>query len=150
MDREETAAVLLDLLSAPDGAESINAIPLAPGASKAALVGSVLGTLAAHEIGHLLGAWDTDTVKELLDPVMDAGGELAELIGVGGDGVWGSEDDRLTYWHIDLYAPDGAYGLFYGMQSVDVRVVAGLGGFAPDPGDPGDGQLPNVGEVDAG
>ncbi|MDY7105897.1 MAG: hypothetical protein S0880_32325 [Actinomycetota bacterium] len=132
VDREETAVVLLDLLSAPTGIESINTIPLAPGASKAELTGATLGTLATQEIGHLLGLWDTDTVHEVLDSVMDRG-ELGEMIGIGDDGVWGTEDDDVPGFNLDYYAAHGPY--WGGIQDERARLAAALGWFGPDRGE---------------
>ncbi len=53
-ETEETALVLLDVMSGPAGSSaSINSYEVAEGASKAAFVGFTLGHIAAHEIGHV-------------------------------------------------------------------------------------------------
>ncbi|MDY7101335.1 MAG: hypothetical protein S0880_09120 [Actinomycetota bacterium] len=129
MDREETAVVLLDLLSAPDGARSINSVRLAPDASKAELVGAALGTVAAHETSHLLGAWNTDPFGFNDRSIMNSGGDLATFIGVGDDGVWGTGDDVVPSFDFSEFGPDVGYT---SIQQPWHRLQAGLGLLAPE------------------
>lgn len=91
--REETAVILLDLLSgaSPDP-NSLNTFPLAPGVSIIDLIGVALGNIAAHEAGHFLGNFHTEQFNALAN-LMDRGGNLPNTIGVGPDGVFGNEDD---------------------------------------------------------
>ncbi|MCH9651142.1 MAG: hypothetical protein K0U98_23160 [Deltaproteobacteria bacterium] len=91
--REETAVILLDLLSgaAPDP-NSLNTFPLAPGISIIDLLGVALGNIAAHEAGHYLGNFHTEQFNPLAN-LMDRGGNLPNTIGVGPDGIFGNEDD---------------------------------------------------------
>jgi hypothetical protein len=99
-DRSETAIVLLDSLSARRGPNSLNSISRVARVPMTELVGRTLGTIAAHEAGHFLGNWHTDPTNEVIE-VMDAGGNIANFVGVGPDGRFGTRDD------IDVdFAPD--------------------------------------------
>ncbi|MFN3219135.1 MAG: calcium-binding protein [Acidimicrobiales bacterium] len=99
-DRSETAIVLLDSLSARRGPNSLNSISRVARIPMTELVGSTLGTIAAHEAGHFLGNWHTDPDNEVIE-VMDAGGNISNFVGVGRDGRFGTRDD------IDVdFAPD--------------------------------------------
>jgi hypothetical protein len=99
-DRSEIAIVLLDGLSARRGPNSLNSISRVARIPMTELVGRTLGTIAAHEAGHFLGNWHTDPDNEVIE-VMDAGGNIANFVGVGPDGRFGTRDD------IDVdFAPD--------------------------------------------
>jgi hypothetical protein len=99
-DRSETAIVLLDSLSARRGPNSLNSISRVARMPMTELVGRTLGTISAHEAGHFLGNWHTDPTNDLLE-VMDAGGNIANFVGVGRDGRFGTRDD------VDIdFAPD--------------------------------------------
>lgn len=101
--RRETALVLLDLLSAsPFNPNSLNAFPRAPGASVVDIVGVGVGNIVAHEAGHFFGNFHTDN---LITPpnIMDSGGNLANTVGVGSDGVFGTFDDIDVDFGVDLY-----------------------------------------------
>ena len=92
-ETSETGVVLLDLLSRPAGsADSLNSFPRAPDVSIIDLVGSALGTIAAHEAGHLLGNFHTEQGNPLAS-VMDRGGNLPNTLGLGLDGIFGTADD---------------------------------------------------------
>jgi hypothetical protein len=122
LDRDETAVVLLDLLSASNDPESINGIDLADGTSKAELVGSTLGAIVAHEIGHLLGNWHTDAANAV-PSIMDGGSPLADLVGVGDDGTWGTADDEVVGFTRDAFDPVEGYT---GLQDTAARTRAAL------------------------
>jgi pre-peptidase len=92
-ETEETALVLLDLLSDPAGpGYSLNTY-LTPASNRVAFVGQAVGNVTAHEAGHFLGNFHTENGNE--DPnLQDAGGENFDLLfGVGPDGVGGTADD---------------------------------------------------------
>ncbi|MDY7105107.1 MAG: hypothetical protein S0880_28305 [Actinomycetota bacterium] len=151
LDRDETALVLLDLLSAASDPDSINGIDLAPGASKADLVGSALGAVVAHEVGHLLGSWHTDASNDVAS-IMDGGSPLVDLVGVGADGIYGTADDELVGFTADTFDPNEGYT---GVQDTAARTRAALpvpgGRFADDPftDDPVD-EVGEVGDSDEG
>jgi hypothetical protein len=101
---QESAVVLLDLLSAPSGSgASLQDIPRAPGVSMIQLVGTAVGNIVAHEAGHYLG--DYHTTNENTQPnIMDEGGELANTFGLGPDGVFGTADDSDVDFGLDTYS----------------------------------------------
>lgn len=105
---EETAVVLLDLMSAPaPNPNSLNSVELAAGAGKIALVGLGVGNVAAHEAGHFFGNYHTRRA----DPAGEAGFadvmDRIDLLGqlVGADGVFGSADDADVDFGPDAYSP---------------------------------------------
>lgn len=104
----ESAVVLLDALSEPAGGpepppDSLNSIPRAPGAPIEGLVATALGNLVAHEAGHLLANFHTE--RDVGPPrLMDRGGRLEVLIGLGDDGVWGTADDLDVDFGRDDYS----------------------------------------------
>jgi hypothetical protein len=101
---QENAVVLLDLLSAPSGSgASLQDIPRAPGVSMIQLVGTAVGNIVAHEAGHYLG--DYHTTNENTQPnIMDEGGDLANTLGLGPDGVFGTADDSDVDFGVDTYS----------------------------------------------
>ncbi|MDH3302949.1 MAG: hypothetical protein OES24_20810 [Acidimicrobiia bacterium] len=113
-ETEETAVVLLDIMSLPAGETeaSINSYGLADGVSKASFVGFVVGHITAHEIGHYIGNWHQETFNEV-EAVMDAGGDFAAIAGVGDDGVFGTADDTDPDFVEDIF------NLFEGFSGVE-------------------------------
>ncbi|GAA2725667.1 PPC domain-containing protein [Cellulomonas aerilata] len=100
----ETGLVLLDLLSASADEEfSLNAF-LRPGSDRLRFVGTALGNVVAHEAGHMLGNWHVDQFNETAN-LMDAGGNFAQLFGVGPDGVGGTADDPDVDFGVDQLNP---------------------------------------------
>jgi hypothetical protein len=79
----------------------------------------------AHEAGHIFGNFHTDPFNP--DPtIMDQGGNLANMIGLGIDGIFGSADDDNVAFDRDTYVLDE------GLQGVEntLDVIAfGLPGF---------------------
>ncbi|MET0423193.1 MAG: PPC domain-containing protein, partial [Actinoplanes sp.] len=93
-ETEETALVLLDVLSAPagDSAASLNTY-LTPASDRIAFVSQALSNVISHEAGHFFGDFHTDNQDELPN-LMDAGGTgFPTLFGVGPDGIGGTADD---------------------------------------------------------
>lgn len=120
----ETAVVLLDVLSEPDCGEfldSLNCIPLTDGASMVDLVGTAVGNIAAHEAGHLLGAFHTDQFNPV-NELMDQGGNLPNTIGLGPDGEFGGADDVDVDFVGDVYVPNEG---FLGIE--DTRAITAHG-----------------------
>jgi hypothetical protein len=101
---EDTALVLLDVLSDPTGPASLNTY-LTADSDREAFVGRAVGNVTAHEIGHLVGSYHTDNTSEVVN-LMDSGGaNFQNLFGVGPDNVGGTSDDANVRFVEDLYSP---------------------------------------------
>jgi hypothetical protein len=101
---EETAVVMLDLLSGPAGSlNSLNNFVLAPSVTKIDLMGVGLGNVAAHEAAHLLGAYHTDRFNDAPN-IIDQGGGLAKFVGLSGS-VWGDGDEVDVDLTTDVFSP---------------------------------------------
>lgn len=144
-DTEESTVVLLDVLSSdpesPFGGASLNQFEVAEGASRLDLVARGIGSISSHEAGHVLGNWHTTTENDVFN-IMDEGGNIAPIAGVGADGVWGTPDD-LDLDHVtDQYS---FFEGFTGFENTASRTAHGLstGRTAPDDGG-GDGLEPGV------
>lgn len=96
----ETAVVLLDYLSGPNGLASI---ALAPGSDRLALTARAIGNIVAHEAGHYLGDFHTSN-ENAQNNIMDEGGNLANTLGLGADGVFGTADDADVDFGVDNYS----------------------------------------------
>ena len=106
---QETAVVLLDLLSSPaGGGNSLHEIPRAASASMISLIGTAVGNIVAHEAGHYLGNYHTDNADALAN-IMDQGGDLLNTIGVGPDGTFGTADDVDVDFGSDAYVPNEGF-----------------------------------------
>ena len=138
-ETEETAVVLLDIMSLPAGSTdaSINSYGLADGVSKASFVGFVVGHITAHEIGHYIGNWHQETFNEV-EAIMDAGGDFPAIAGVGDDGVFGTADDTDPDFVEDIF---NVFEGFNGVEDTAGRSVFGLStGQRRIPGRPGRGR----------
>ncbi len=125
LETEETAIVLLDIMSEPAGgvgSPSINSYDLADGVTKAEFVGFVVGNITAHEIGHFIGNWHQETFNEVL-AIMDAGGDFPAIAGVGSDGVYGTADDTDPDFVEDVF---NSFEGFTGVEDTAGRSVFGL------------------------
>ncbi|WP_028934707.1 hypothetical protein [Pseudonocardia spinosispora] len=121
--REETALVLLDLLSGPaEDSASLNHY-IGPNSDKIAFIAKAVGDIASHEAGHFLGSWHTDPENGTHD-LMDSG-DLPGAYGYGPDGIGGTADDTRPVFGQDVYAPsEGSQGL----ENTRARTATGLGG----------------------
>ena len=125
-DTEETAVVLLDMLTDPDppswNTASLNAVPIDPSADKIDLVGRAIGNIASHEAGHLFANWHTwnDNHRNVL---MDTGGNYTAGYGLGPDGIFGTADDVDVDFGYDVFSPSEPY---QGMQDSLVGIAFGL------------------------
>ncbi len=121
----ESAVILLDLLSAPAAnPNSLNQFPLGGGATIFDLVGVGVGNITAHEAGHYLGNWHTEQFAVSSPPsIMDQGGNLANTVGVGTDGTFGTADDDDTDFLPDDFV--GSEG-FTGVEHTDEKTAFGL------------------------
>jgi hypothetical protein len=133
---EETAVVLLDLLSdpvPPPNANSINNMARDPGFTIIDAIGRVVGNVVSHEIGHFLGNWHTNNANSL-PCIMDQGGFLAKNMGgIGPDNILGTGDDLDTDFVGDVYISSEAVAV--GTERTDVRTAFALatGTTAPAP-----------------
>ena len=120
-DTEETAFVLLDLLSSDDpfSSVSLNNVATAAGSSIVDVIGRGVGEIVAHEAGHYLGNWHTDQFNEQPN-IMDQGGNLAfTILGLGDDGVFGTGDDVDVMFGRDLFVPaEGFTGIENTLTSI--------------------------------
>jgi hypothetical protein len=108
---ESTAVTLLDLLSTvASNPNSLNQYPLAPGTTKIDVVGVGVGNITAHEAGHFFGNFHTNRFNANQN-IMDQGGNLDNLVGVGPDGIFGSADDVDVDFGDDNFANEGFTGV---------------------------------------
>ncbi|GAB2574777.1 hypothetical protein Aab01nite_15240 [Paractinoplanes abujensis] len=123
-ETEETALVLLDVLSSPADSTpaSLNTY-IGPESNRLAFVAQGLSNVIAHEAGHFFGNFHTDNQDELPN-LMDAGGTgFGTLFGVGPDGVGGTADDVDVDFGDSTFLP--AEG-FTGIEDTLGRIVFGV------------------------
>lgn len=137
-DTEETAVILLDILSSETSPGSLNNIALDPSVTKIEFVGSGVARVAVHEAAHFFGNFHTDQFNET-NSLSDAGGNPHGLHGVGEDGIFGTADDIDVRLTTDRYLPgEGftgiedtlntvAFGLSTGTVSQQVVAITLLG-----------------------
>ncbi len=121
---EDTAIVLLDFLSTPaTNPNSINQFPRASGFTIIDAVGRVVGNIVSHEIGHYLGLWHTDNTNNV-PSIIDQGGDLGNIAGVGSDGILGSADDLDVGYIPDEYIANEAVA--FGIEPNDFMTAFAL------------------------
>ncbi|MBM2620158.1 pre-peptidase C-terminal domain-containing protein [Actinoplanes sp. LDG1-06] len=123
-ETEETALVLLDVLSSPADSTpaSLNTY-LGPTSDRLAFVAQGLSNVIAHEAGHFFGNFHTDNQDELPN-LMDAGGTgFGTLFGVGPDNIGGTADDVDVDFGDSTFLP--AEG-FVGTEDTLGRIVFGV------------------------
>ena len=104
-DTNDNAFVLLDLLSAAAGdPNSVNSLTLADGTSIIEAIGAVVGTIVAHEAGHLLGNFHTEN-GNIAEQINDQGGFGRSLF-EGADGIFGTADDPNIQFGADEFEQD--------------------------------------------
>ena len=130
---EETAVVLLDLLSASAAnPNSLNQYALGLGATIIDLIGVGIGNIIAHEAGHFFANWHTDQLN-LLANIMDQGGNLDNTVGVGPNRIFegGAGDDVDVDFGDDLFIPNEG---FTGTEDTLNSIAFGLSTGTVDPG----------------
>lgn len=101
---EETALILLDLLSEAAGESySLNSY-VTSASNKVRFVGTAVGNVVSHEAGHYLGSWHVDQFNDT-PSIMDQGGNFSVLYGVGPDDVGGTGDDVDVDFNVDTFNP---------------------------------------------
>lgn len=98
-DTEESGVVLLDNINALWGA-----LPRAGGVPLEDVLVDGIASVAAHEVGHYVGAWHTLNSNDA-DQIMDTGGNVGGIVGVGDDGIYGTADDDDVGFGTDTYDP---------------------------------------------
>ncbi|MET9633357.1 hypothetical protein ABZX92_38450 [Lentzea sp. NPDC006480] len=108
--KEETALVLLDVLSKPAGqsATSLNTYITPATVNKAAFIGRAIGNITAHEAGHMSGSWHQDQFNAV-NSLMDQGGNPRGMFGVGPDAVGGTADDVDVDYQEDVLNPNEGF-----------------------------------------
>ncbi|MGF1574032.1 MAG: pre-peptidase C-terminal domain-containing protein [Sumerlaeia bacterium] len=121
---EETAIVLLDILSGTDGSSaSVNSYAVGPSYTKIQAVGRAVGLVTAHEAGHFFGCRHTETSNNKAE-IMDQGGNAPQLFGLGPDNTWGTSDDTNTRFGIDQF--NFNEGVYSGNQNTQALITFGL------------------------
>ncbi len=105
---EESALVLLDLLSEPAGPTySLNTY-LTSASNRVGFVGQAVGNVTSHEGGHFFGNWHVDQFNAEAN-LMDQGGNFPLLYGVGPDNIGGSADDPDVDFGEDEFNPNEGF-----------------------------------------
>jgi hypothetical protein len=121
---EETALILLDILSDPAGPfgdPSLNTY-IGPASDRIAFIGHAIGNIVAHEAGHFLGSWHVDQFDAAAN-LMDQGGNFPVMYQVGPDGVGGTADDTDVDFGDDVFNPNEG---FTGLEETLIRTAFGL------------------------
>ncbi len=147
-DTEETALLLLDILSGPATGLSANAtyrindLELAPGVTREDAVVEVVGNITAHEAGHYLGNWHLDGFSDV-QGIMDEGpGGMFNLAGVGPSGIFGGSDQTDVDFVEDFYSTREA---FSGREDTEINTAYALS-FIPSNGARTQPELAHVAE----
>jgi hypothetical protein len=126
---EETALVLLDILSEPAGSEIAGEATLnhyiRPESDVVAFVGQALGNIIAHEIGHYIGNWHVDQFNDTTDLMDAGGGDFGRMFGVGPDRIGGTADDTDVDFGQDIFNRQEG---FTGLEDTLNRSAFGLTG----------------------
>lgn len=105
---EDSALVLLDVLSGPaDDDASLN-FYLKPSSDRVAFVSQAVANVVSHEIGHFIGNYHVDQFNDIYN-LMDQGGNFAMMFGPGPDGIGGTADDVDVDFGEDIYNPNEGF-----------------------------------------
>lgn len=128
--RTDTALVLLDTISAPvegnpRSAASLNYY-LRPGTDRVRFVGTAIGNIVSHEVGHYIGNWHTYNGNSVAS-MMDSGGRAYwRMFQTGPDKIPGTADDGDLDFATDRYALEE--GIFGVEDTLNVSAWAFAGG----------------------
>ena len=125
----QTAFLLLDILSSETNSVSLNNIPRDPGFSMIDAIGQAVSILTSHELGHNIGGVHTENGNGTRS-VMDAGGSNIprNLYGVGADGIFGTEDDEVVLFAVDEYIGSGPNSSLEGFEPTNFVAAIAFGG----------------------
>ncbi len=124
----DQALVLLDVLSGPDDDDASLNFYLDGSSNRVKFVGTALGNVVSHEIGHYIGSFHVDQFNDILN-LMDQGGNFPLLYGVGDDGIGGTADDPDVDFGRDVYNPgEGFTGIENTLNNSAWAFVRGHGG----------------------
>jgi hypothetical protein len=121
-DTQETALILLDVLSGPATDDASLNFYLTPASNKIGFISQAVGNVTSHEAGHFFGNWHVDQFNDTLN-LMDQGGNFALLYGVGADGIGGTADDPDVDFGEDEFNPSEG---FTGTEDTEGRLATVL------------------------
>ncbi|MEZ6086844.1 MAG: Ig-like domain-containing protein [Pirellulaceae bacterium] len=102
MVTEETGFVFVEEFLSVTTVGDVFGIPHSVSVSTLDVLAKAVGAVTAHEAGHLFGLRHTENSNPR-DQIMDTGGNLPGLMGVGFDGIFGTADDVDTDFGRDNY-----------------------------------------------
>ncbi|HBE69992.1 MAG TPA: hypothetical protein DDW52_17740, partial [Planctomycetaceae bacterium] len=112
-----TVVVLPELFLAPvtsvTGANPnwIGGIPVAAGTPYLEAYAAAMANVSAHELGHSFGAFHVDGANAEISIMDNVGPTDTSILGVGPDGIFGTEDDLDIDFTTDTFAPnEGSFG----------------------------------------
>ena len=124
-ETEETALILLDIVSGPARDDASFNAYLKPSSDRVRFVGTALGNVASHEAGHYLGSFHVDQYNDVLNLMNQGGVNFDQLYGVGPDGIGGTADDPDVDFGEDRWNPDEG---FTGIENTAARTRWALHG----------------------
>ncbi|SDY58774.1 pre-peptidase C-terminal domain-containing protein [Asanoa ishikariensis] len=107
-DTQESALILLDVLSGPANDDASLNFYITPASDKRAFISQAVGNVVSHEAGHFFGNWHVDQFNDTLN-LMDQGGNFPLLYGVGPDGIGGTADDPDVDFGEDEFNPSEGF-----------------------------------------
>jgi hypothetical protein len=121
-ETEDSALVLLDVLSDPAGDDASLNTYLTPASNRIGFIAQAVGNVTSHEAGHFFGNWHVDQFNDILN-LQDQGGNFPLLYGVGPDGVGGTADDPDVDFGEDVFNPGEG---FTGIEDTLSRIAETL------------------------
>ncbi|QDS87628.1 Serine-aspartate repeat-containing protein D precursor [Rosistilla ulvae] len=128
-DTEETAFIFSEDFFSATAVGDVLAIPHSIGVTTADLLAKSIALVGIHEAGHFLGLRHTSNTNSAVQ-IMDTGGNLAALVGVGNDGIYGTADDVETHFGTDIYTPGelDTFGVQDSISTLAYSLATGTGG----------------------